>query len=144
MKNQFTKQLQNLIQASGKTQNTICKDMVISRQQLSKWKTGYIEPNIDNLIMLANYFDVSIDELVGLSDVSDQNARQHSEKLPAKVSGRTIEFTDDFAELFNDESFINTAKLYKAIPPHMRGLALGYIVGLLQSNHIDTKSILGY
>lgn len=116
----------------------------ISNANLSRWENNQTIPNIDFCIQLAQFYGITIDELVGLSDAQNLNTQQHSARLPAKVSEKTIEFADDFAELLNDESFINTAKLYKAIPPHLRGLALGYIVGLLQSNHIDTKSILGY
>lgn len=116
----------------------------ISNANLSRWENNQTIPNIDFCIQLAQFYGITIDELVGLSDAQNLNTQQHSARLPAKVSEKTIEFADDFAELLDDESFINTAKLYKAIPPHLRGLALGYIVGLLQSNHIDTKSILGY
>lgn len=64
----FVEKLNYLITTSGKTQNAICKDIGIPRQQLSKWKTGYIEPNLDNLMLLAKYFDVSTDYLLGLED----------------------------------------------------------------------------
>lgn len=49
-------------------QNDICRDLAITKQKLSKWKTGYNEPCMDELIMLAVYFDVSIDYLLGLED----------------------------------------------------------------------------
>lgn len=41
-------------------------DMIgISPKTVSHWETGYTEPSVDELIKLADVFDVSIDELVG-------------------------------------------------------------------------------
>ena len=37
----------------------------ISTKTVSHWETGYTEPSIAQLIALADYFDTSIDELVG-------------------------------------------------------------------------------
>lgn len=40
----------------------------VSSGIISLWKTGQREPKMSNLILLAQYFDVSIDYLVGLED----------------------------------------------------------------------------
>ena len=64
----FADRLRELVQNSGKSQNEICKDLGIYKQKLSRWKTGNTEPNLDDLIMLAKYFDVSVDYLLGLED----------------------------------------------------------------------------
>ena len=64
----FVQRLSELIENSGKQQNEICKDLGIYKQKFSRWKTGYTEPNLEDLIMLANYFDVSTDYLLGLED----------------------------------------------------------------------------
>ena len=68
MKNLFYARLTELIQESGKTQNKISAELQIPKQKLSNWKTGYTEPNLDDLIALALYFDVSTDYLLGLED----------------------------------------------------------------------------
>ncbi|MDE6598277.1 MAG: helix-turn-helix domain-containing protein [Clostridia bacterium] len=60
--------LSELINNSGKQQNEISNDLGLYKQKLSRWKTGYTEPNLDDLIMLANYFEVSTDYLLGLED----------------------------------------------------------------------------
>lgn len=66
--NKFVVRLNELIVESGKTQNTISKELGVSKQKLSKWKTGYNEPNIDEIIMIARYFSVSVDYLLGVAD----------------------------------------------------------------------------
>ena len=37
----------------------------VSVKTVSHWETGYTEPSITQLIQLADYFDTTIDELVG-------------------------------------------------------------------------------
>lgn len=66
--NLFMPRLQELIAESGKMQNDICKDLGITKQKLSKWKLGYYEPSIDEIIMIASYFNVTSDYLLGLED----------------------------------------------------------------------------
>ena len=68
MINLFTQRLQDLINESGKKQNDICRDLAITKQKLSKWKNGYNEPSMDEIIALAEYFGVSIDYLLGKTD----------------------------------------------------------------------------
>ena len=66
--NLFLPRLRELLAESGKMQKDICDELGISKQKLSNWKTGYSEPNFDDIIMLAKYFDVSSDYLLGLTD----------------------------------------------------------------------------
>ncbi len=66
--NKFANRLNELINNSGKPQKQICEELGIPEPKLSKWKNNHIEPDINDLIMLAKYFKVSIDYLVGLED----------------------------------------------------------------------------
>lgn len=66
--NVFSIRLQKLIEESNKTQNAICKDLGISKQKLSKWKTAYNEPSLDELRVIAIYFGVTSDYLIGLEN----------------------------------------------------------------------------
>ncbi len=68
MTNIFATRLKELIEESGKMQKDICADLHISKQKLSKWKTSYNEPSLDELCMLALYFDVTTDYLLGIVD----------------------------------------------------------------------------
>lgn len=66
--NLFTQRFEELLKQSGKMQKEICADLNVSKQKLSKWKTGYNEPNLDDLMSIAIYFKVSADYLLGLED----------------------------------------------------------------------------
>ena len=46
-------------------QSELAEILRISPKTISHWETGYTEPSISQLIALANFFDLSIDELVG-------------------------------------------------------------------------------
>ncbi len=67
--NLFTKRLNELISESGKTQNLISKELNIPKQKLSRWKIGYNEPDIDEIILLSRYFGVSCDYLLGADEL---------------------------------------------------------------------------
>lgn len=41
----------------------------LSKSMVSKWESGNNEPTLDNAKLLSMYFDVSIDYLIGLTDV---------------------------------------------------------------------------
>ncbi|MBR1891826.1 MAG: helix-turn-helix transcriptional regulator [Clostridia bacterium] len=68
--NLFVSRLRDLLVCSGKMQKDICVELGVSRQKLSKWKTGYNEPSLDELMEIALYFEVSTDYLLGLEDDS--------------------------------------------------------------------------
>ena len=63
--NLFTERLKELIREADKPQVRMCGEMNIKKQVLTNWKTGYCEPNIDDIIMLADYFGVTTDFLLG-------------------------------------------------------------------------------
>ena len=63
--NQFKTRFKELVIASGKQLLQISQETGVSKQKLSHWHTGYCEPSIDDLILLAHYFSESVDYLVG-------------------------------------------------------------------------------
>ena len=46
------------------TQEQVAGAVGVSRQALSKWETGESAPDIDNCIALANFYNVTLDDLV--------------------------------------------------------------------------------
>lgn len=123
------------------SQNTLAKATGISQPKISYYEKNQHTPPIDHCITLANFFDISLDELVGISDTPQE---QSAASLPAKLNSSQLSFVKEYSEVISDENYINMSKLYKNITPSLRALALGYIVGLLQNNGVDTKTILGY
>ena len=56
--------LRELRNKSGLTQNEIANKLGVSGQTILNWENGIYEPKINQLIQLAELFDVSIDYLV--------------------------------------------------------------------------------
>ncbi len=68
MENKFAGILKNLRMEKGIGQVELAKQIGVSKGIISLWENGLREPNMFSLIMLAKYFGVSIDYLVGLED----------------------------------------------------------------------------
>lgn len=50
------------------SQEALAKKISSNQKQISKWECGIIEPNLDMIAKLADYFDVTVDYLLGRSD----------------------------------------------------------------------------
>lgn len=61
----FSENLKSLRTAKGLNQQGLAEHLNISLKTVSHWETDYSQPSITQLIQLADFFDVSIDELVG-------------------------------------------------------------------------------
>ena len=62
------KRLSELRNQKGLTQRQIAPIFGVSQSTLNNWEHGHTQPSIEQLIKLANYFDVSVDYLIGNSD----------------------------------------------------------------------------
>ena len=136
--NNYANALKEIRQSRGLSLMDVEKATGISNGNISRWENGQVIPGIDFCIQLAEFYGLTLDELVGLTDtpvVSSPTSPKNK---------RTIEFVDDFEELMSDRNFVNIAKLCKAISPELRAVTLGYVIKLLQSNGINTQSILNY
>lgn len=65
---EFKERLKELRLEKGVTQIQIAKIVNMSKMAISHWEKGNSEPSIDQLKILATYFDVSIDYLTGFLD----------------------------------------------------------------------------
>ncbi|AKC63139.1 DNA-binding protein [Clostridium sporogenes] len=61
----FGDRLKELREEKEMTQEELGKLLNVSRQTISGYEAGAIEPSISNLIKLANIFNISLDYLLG-------------------------------------------------------------------------------
>ena len=61
---EFSKNLKVLRKENKLDQATLAKELNVSLKTISHWETGYTEPSITQLIAIASYFNVTIDELI--------------------------------------------------------------------------------
>lgn len=61
----FGARLQELRKERGLNQKDFAKAIGYSQSQISQWETGVNEPTASALIKIADFFDVSVDYLLG-------------------------------------------------------------------------------
>ena len=64
----------------GITQADLAKILKISDRAVGYYENGDREPDYSTLLKIADYFDVSIDYLLGVSDVRNPNSAKHEDK----------------------------------------------------------------
>ncbi len=60
--------IKNLRKEGALSQVALAQKIDSNQKQVSKWERGQIEPNIDMLKKLADYFEVTVDYLIGRSE----------------------------------------------------------------------------
>lgn len=60
--------LKTLRLKTGRTQKQIADAVNVSSVSIQRFEYGTVRPSLDTIIALADYFDVSLDYLVGRSD----------------------------------------------------------------------------
>lgn len=65
--------VRHLRERSGLTQEQLAERLGVSRQVVTKWENGSGVPKIENLKALADHFHVTVDELIGRTEVGDND-----------------------------------------------------------------------
>ena len=66
MDTEFKNNLKFLRQERGLGQVELAKQLGMSKGIISLWENGLREPNLSSLVTIARFFQISLDELVGL------------------------------------------------------------------------------
>ena len=70
--NNFSERLKAIRKSRGITQKQLAQDIGASERGIQSYEIGERKPAFDQLIALADFFDVSLDYLVGRSDVAER------------------------------------------------------------------------
>lgn len=71
--------LQELRRQKGLTQEELAKSLYVSRTAISKWESGRGVPNVESLKAIAQYFSITVDELLSsdeLLTLAEENQKQ--------------------------------------------------------------------
>lgn len=78
----FNEKLINLRKSKGLSQEELGAEIEVSRQTISKWESCQSYPDFQRLVLLSDYFGLTLDELVKDVDVEEvRNKNINSEKL---------------------------------------------------------------
>ena len=65
----FKERLKELRREKNISQKQLADFLNMSKMAISHWESGHSEPSISQLILLSEYFDVSVDYLIGKTDL---------------------------------------------------------------------------
>lgn len=108
------------------SQADMAKLIDVTPQAYSRYELGQRELGYEMLCKLADYFNVSVDYLIG-----------HEKKAVAERTTAEI-------ELQNDIYFNNFKKLYKIMTEAQKIFCFGMIVGYLKEQGVDTRAVINY
>lgn len=114
----FKENLKKLRKEKNISQEQLAEKLNISRQAISKWESGKAYPDIDNLILLRDIFNVSLDELI----VNEKADKEKSINQEEYVSSDN---KDSYDEEDEDEDSVNLM---------LGGFIIGTGVGVITGN----------
>lgn len=120
-----------LIEQSGKGIYVIEKEIGLTRGSLSNWKLGRTkQPSADALSKIADYFNVSVDYLLGRTGIRETVTAENQFKIKKAPS-----LTDEEKQLLDD---------YRALSDDTKVLLRGLIINLKKSDEEQQKTTKKY
>ncbi len=93
----FAEKLLNLRMDRGYSQEALAEELGVSRQAISKWELGTTLPETDKIILISDFFDVSIDYL--LKENIPLNSGEGLDRTVLKFLGSAQDMEDISKEL---------------------------------------------
>lgn len=81
----LAEKIRELRVSRGMSQETLAERLRVSRQAVTKWETGAGVPDVDNLMALADVFDLTLDELLGRTPIDPAAADEA--RLDSELDG---------------------------------------------------------
>lgn len=73
--------LKKLRQNAGLSQQQLANIIMVSQQSINKYENHNVEPDTGTLIKIADFFDVSLDYLIGRTDIKEMVSKPHMSDL---------------------------------------------------------------
>ncbi|MCI9171316.1 MAG: helix-turn-helix domain-containing protein [Lawsonibacter sp.] len=80
---ELKEKLVDLRKEKGLSQAELAEAINVSRQAISRWEVGTAIPSADNLMWLSKFYEVSMDELMGV-DTDDNQPAQKEQQITSK------------------------------------------------------------
>lgn len=77
----FPTRLKTLRKEAGKTQQELAESINISKQTISNYESGFREPSIDILREISSHFNVSVDYIIGVSEMKNHGLASVNNQL---------------------------------------------------------------
>jgi transcriptional regulator with XRE-family HTH domain len=106
----FAQRLVTLRKECKLSQNALASALGYSRGQIANYELGSREPDFSTLIRIAEYFEVSVDYLIGKTNIRSLRIKPSLEKLidmADALSGESINFLTENAMLLKIKEELN-------------------------------------
>ena len=137
----FRFRIRELRESSGyKSQQSFADAFGIAQSTVGNWEAGKREPNYDTTIRLADFFDVSVDYLLGRTDqksmaVADTISSSNSADVPLTSDGLLLEIM----RLYGDKT-VDAFSMYLNLDSEDRGEVRGQMKQMLKANKYTGSS----
>lgn len=147
----FATRLRELMKDKKVTQQELATSVGTTRQAISQYADGSVQPNIEKLYKIAEYFHISADYLLGMSDVATLNADTKAinkmlglSEIAIESLKRDIELVRSCAEkgIIDVSDIDNTEVLLHEYAQHMRILNVSVINLLLEEPYRCDEEVL--
>ena len=92
-----SERIKELRDKKGIKQVELARHLSVSRTSVNAWEMGLSVPSLDRLIVIAQYFHVSLDYLVGMNDTQEINVSHlNSEEL--EIVHKLLNYFDNRAQ----------------------------------------------
>ena len=81
----FNEKLIELRKAKGLSQDELGQRLGVSRQTISKWELAQTYPDFQRLVLLSDYFGMSLDALVKEIDVQEVREKKSNDKQLSEI-----------------------------------------------------------
>lgn len=105
----FSKNLKSLRKEKGLNQSELAKNIGLRQSHISSWELNTSDPSLYNIILLADYFNVSIDYLTG------------REEEDGRIIVQELELPSDEKKVLEK---------YRVLPPELKAVSYEYIKSL--------------
>lgn len=119
----FGDNLKKLRKERNLSQEQLAEMLNISRQAVSKWEAGKTYPDIDNLLLLRNLFNVTLDDLVVNEYIDKCKDVSGIDKLSEEINNKSKD-----EEYDNEEDDDLSTKLM------IGGMIIGMAIGFITDN----------
>lgn len=105
----FDENLRNFRKEKDYSQEYLAIKLDVTRQTISKWENGTAMPDLKKLVELAEFFEVSMDDLLGLENVSSEKLENNNEE---KIKNAN-EYTNQLVERISESQYASKYKRLK-------------------------------
>jgi transcriptional regulator with XRE-family HTH domain len=106
------KNIRHLRKQLSKTQSEIASLIQKGQTTIGNWENGISEPNLDELLILSNFFDIPLDTLIKV-DLAETNGTRRN------AVGRNYDHTRDPSPMVNEDQLTYVLQEIKSLREEM-------------------------